>query len=80
MFLRTYCRVARDEHWCDCCCTYIQPGEEYKGIVEVIKKGGRSKVIVWKEHINPCCELPEPPDEDYSDRDMEDDVDFKKAA
>lgn len=52
------------EHWCDCCCTYIQPGEEYEGRVELVRMNGKKKLIVWKEHCNPCCEPPEDPDKD----------------
>ena len=60
--LRSYRRVADKEHWCDRCCTYIQPGEMYEGRVCIKDSGG---IIIWKEHINPGCEFPLDPDGTY---------------
>ena len=57
--LRTYERIARVEHWCDMCCTHIQPGEQYQGDVRVTESHG---IIVWKTHINPPCEFPREPE------------------
>ncbi len=80
MILRTYRRIAQTEHWCDRCCTHILPGEEYEGRVEIYRRGKRNRIIVWKEHINPCCEPPDPPDEDFLENEEESDFELPKAA
>jgi hypothetical protein len=53
--LRDYISVANRSHFCDHCCRYIQPGEQYEGIVYAHKKHG---IIVTKQHINPACDFP----------------------
>jgi hypothetical protein len=60
-FLRDYTSIANTQHFCDCCCRYIQPGEQYRGIVYVTKKHG---ILVTKQHENPGCDWPDP--EEYS--------------
>lgn len=58
--LRTYTHTAQREHWCDNCCNYIVPGQQYEGIVETTGKG----IIVWKKHVNPECEFPPDPEDE----------------
>lgn len=58
--LRRYEHVADKEHWCDRCCTYIQPGEYYEGLV----CAENHKITVFKQHKYPCCEEPPNPDEE----------------
>ena len=47
--------TARIEHFCDHCCTWIQPGERYLRRVQTFK----DRLCVWKEH-DASCELEEP--------------------
>ena len=54
--LRSYTSVAHAEHFCNNCCRYIQPGEQYEGIVYATDKHG---IIVSKQHINPACDWPD---------------------
>lgn len=56
-FLRHYESIARKEHFCNCCCKYIMPGEKYEGSVYVTKNNG---IIVSKQHVNPGCDFPSP--------------------
>ena len=74
-WLRTYRRIAHEQHWCDICCTHIQPGEEYEGRVEVFRRGC---IVVWRSHVNPMCEPPPDPDELRDD--AEEDIDVSEAA
>lgn len=67
-FLRSYCRVAEKEHWCDRCCTPIYPGEQYEASVHVWKRG---KITVFKQHLD--CEIPPEPD-DYDDSEQEEEM------
>ena len=53
--LRSYTSVANTSHFCDSCCRYIQPGEQYEGIVYATDKNG---IIVSKKHVNPACDWP----------------------
>lgn len=64
--LRVYQHVAQKEHWCDRCCTHIQPGDMYEGHVEI----NRGRLVVIKYHINPSCDYPEDP-EDIKEMDKE---------
>ena len=73
--LRTYTRVAHQDHFCDRCCNPIMPGEEYEARVEVTRRG---HILVWKNHINPGCDYPEDPDEIRDD--VEEDLDVSEAA
>ena len=59
--LRSYTSVAHAEHFCNNCCRYIQPGEQYEGIVYATDKHG---IIVSKQHINPACDWP---DDEFED-------------
>jgi hypothetical protein len=52
--LREYHSVANRTHFCDNCCRYIQPGEQYVGEVYANKNG----IIVSKQHSNPACDFP----------------------
>lgn len=63
-FLREYENIAHDYHFCDVCCEYIFPGEQYKGIVYVKKDTEKKRIVIHKSHSNPYCEPPENP-EDY---------------
>jgi len=54
--LRSYTSIANVSHFCDNCCRYIQPGEQYEGTVYSTDKHG---IIVTKKHINPCCDWPD---------------------
>lgn len=79
--LRTYRRIAQIDHHCDRCQKTIKPGDEYEGTVEVRWGNGRKKQIhIWKEHVNPDCDYPDFPDEDWSHDEIEEDLDLKKAA
>jgi len=62
--LRRYEYVADKEHWCDRCCSYIRPGEYYEGLVCVDTSRTAKRLIVFKYHIRPGCELPSDPDEE----------------
>ncbi len=65
--LRSYCRIAQEEHHC-CNCPYgISPGEEYKAEVWIY---GR-RLQVWKQHIE--CDHPhwEDDDEEFDEREDE---------
>ncbi|MEK6889522.1 MAG: hypothetical protein AABW80_05455 [Nanoarchaeota archaeon] len=62
--LRSYTRVAFQEHWCDRCCNYIQPGDMYKAHVELREEKKKHRIIVWKYHINPGCDFPEDPEDE----------------
>jgi hypothetical protein len=53
--------MANMEHWCDNCCSYIYPGQLYEASVQAYGKG---RLMVFKEHVDPCCEMPEEPDYD----------------
>ncbi len=75
--LRTYRRMAQEFHWCDRCCTHIEPGEEYEARVEIIRRG---QISVWKNHINPSCDYPDDPDYMRDDVEDEDSEDEAKAA
>jgi len=81
--LRIYQHVARQEHWCDQCCTYIQPGEMYEGRIYVSETHG---LYTFKIHIHPECDLPEDPDDDKTNdnediNDLEHEVnDVRRAA
>jgi hypothetical protein len=81
--LRTYTYIAHVQHFCNNCCRYIQPGEQYEGIVYVHKKHG---IIVTKQHVNPACDFPPDEFEDFisSSKDLEnsvrEDVSFNAAA
>ena len=55
-FLRNYTSVAHKEHFCNCCCRYIMPGEVYEGAVYATKNNG---IIVSKQHISPSCDFPD---------------------
>ena len=57
--LRNYRRVAQRQHWCDRCCTYIQPGETYQGWVHAYDDLDR--LIVLKMHVEPSCDYPPDP-------------------
>ena len=64
-YLRTYRRMAQTMHWCDTCCTHIQPGSLYEG--DVLVTGGR--LAVFKKHVDPYCEFPaDPSDDDEKDQ------------
>lgn len=77
-FLRSYRRIANQQHFCDNCCSYIEPGEEYEARVEVCRlHNGKTTVMVWKRHTYGCEPPPEP---DYQEEDVGEDVDFPKAA
>ena len=52
--LRTYERVAYQEHTCWNCSEHIKPGDFYKGEVWV----GEAGLTVMKFHENPHCENP----------------------
>lgn len=80
--LRTYRRIAHTEHHCDRCQKTIHPGDEYEGEVEVRRRRGEKKnrISVWKQHINPDCDYPEFPDDDWGVEDLEEEVDLPKAA
>lgn len=54
--LRSYTSVANTSHFCDNCCRYIQPGEQYEGVVYATDKNG---IIVSKKHVNPACDWPD---------------------
>jgi hypothetical protein len=58
--LREYTSVAHLSHFCDRCCRYIQPGDEYEGFVYAHDKHG---IFVSKQHINPACDWPDPEEE-----------------
>jgi len=62
--LRSYERIAEKEHWCDCCCNYIHPGEMYHGEVQLREEKAINRISVFKSHINPCCDFPPDPEED----------------
>ena len=64
--LRTYQHIAHKEHWCDRCCTHINPGEMYEGNVTITENHG---LMVWKFHLNPRCDFPEDPDEEERNKD-----------
>lgn len=59
--LRSYRRVAQQEHFCDHCFLLIFPGEWYEGRVEV---NGKGRLWVYREHVEPRCEWPTDPDDD----------------
>ena len=65
--LRRYEYIAQKEHFCDICCNYILPGEMYEGIVKIVN----NRLVVFKNHINPCCDFSPDPD-DYDEKDKED--------
>ena len=69
--LNEYRRIARAEHWCDMCCDWIQPGEQYNGTVIAYKKPNR--LIVFKTHL--YCESPPDP-EDERDKSFDEMWDF----
>lgn len=52
--------LARQNHWCDTCCSDILPGELYERLVLFYKSPKR--ILVLKQHIFPACEPPEEPD------------------
>jgi|GEM_PF-1766950 len=62
--LRTYQHVAQKDHWCDNCCSHIQPGEMYEGSVHASKAFG---LYVFKVHVYPSCDPPENPDFEDAD-------------
>lgn len=66
--LRTYQCVARSLHWCDRCCQQILPGEMYEGFVQILPNQ-EHRLIVWKTHIYPSCDLPDDPEEEVYRRD-----------
>lgn len=67
--------IANIQHWCDNCCSHINPWEMYEKDVLLMQNW----IIEFKKHINPECEPPEDPDfEDYLDN--EDNKDFSLAA
>lgn len=75
--LRSYRRVAQENHFCDCCCRDIWPGEEYEASVEIWKRGdGKRFLVVWKKHVNPMCDPPEEPIYDEEGVEEEDDFAF----
>ncbi len=66
--LRTYTRVAHTEHFCAVCLELILPGDRYEADVYVCP----GVIIVLKRHIDPPCDLPDPPfDEEDSESDRE---------
>jgi len=71
--LRVYQRMAQTDHWCDNCCSMIEPGEMYQGRVEIFD----GKFMVWKEHVDPKCK---PPDEFHDKDDMDADVDVEASG
>lgn len=78
--LRSYRRIAHQEHFCDNCFSRIQPGEEYEATVEVSRLwNGKTTVMVWKRHVEWC---EPPPDPEWESDNVEEDldVDLKKAA
>lgn len=80
--IRDYEHVAQMEHFCNVCKEHIGSGEQYIGSVYIDK----GRAVVSKQHSNPSCDFPEDPDdEDYSDSELEREVDnfvddFKEAA
>jgi len=56
----TTTHIAQREHFCDRCFEYIFPGEMYERYCMLT--GG--KFLMLKEHVEPRCEFPEPPDDD----------------
>lgn len=62
--LREYRSIAQMVHWCDSCCSYIHPGEQYEGTVYVSGDCREHRLVVFRSHINPVCEPPDDPDEE----------------
>lgn len=46
-------------HWCDNCCSHIQPWEIYEKSVRLLDN---NKILEIKNHVDPGCEPPEEPD------------------
>ena len=66
--LRTYRHLAQVQHWCDRCCRYIEPGEYYQGSVHLYDDHG---LIVFKVHVEPSCDYPPDPDEEFIETSFE---------
>jgi hypothetical protein len=49
--LRTYARMAHEQHFCDYCCRNIEPGDRYTARVEI----NNGKFFVSKKHDEPPC-------------------------
>jgi hypothetical protein len=78
-YLREYEYIAQKEHFCDTCCSYIMPGEQYRGSVYANK----NHVFVIKAHSNPSCDFPpDPTEKDRENSRLEKEIEstFKKAA
>jgi hypothetical protein len=78
--LRTYERVAHQEHFCDRCCEPIHLGEMYEGRVTVYANNLETDLVVIKTHIHPSCDFPQDPDEERTSIKKESRVSLKKAA
>lgn len=70
--LRTYARTAHEQHFCDRCCRYIEPGDYYQGTVQLCN----GKLMVWKEHEDPPC----PVDPWEEEREMMEEIDKEIQA
>jgi hypothetical protein len=59
MFFDRRTHTARQKHWCDRCCEWILPGQEYERLVDCADS---DCLMVFKFHSNPSCEFPEEPE------------------
>lgn len=75
--LRTYRCLAQTLHFCDRCFHDIEPGQMYECSVTVIARG---KILVLKNHVEPPCEYPDPPQDDEMDEEGWDDIGLPFAA
>ena len=50
---------ARERHFCDFCCGFIEPGQEYTRKAWNIGKG---RLLILREHDSPVCEQEEDPE------------------
>ncbi len=76
--LRIFRRCAQIEHFCDRCFQPIFPGQIYEADISVTSRG---RLLILKNHVEPLCEYPDPP-EDEEDREEEgwDDMGLPLAA
>lgn len=72
--LRTFTRMAQQQHFCDWCCRYIEGGDRYKGTVQIFN----GKLVVWKQHDDPPCPVDPWQEEQQILRDIEKEVEKEK--
>lgn len=74
--LRSDIYTAKTQHFCRCCMQYIQPGQKYEKIVQVIN----SKIFEFKSHHDPACDFPDDPVERYGAGYVEESMTQQQAA